>query len=86
MRSILSQKNLFKVYPNPARDVIFVENEFNDALITYELYHINGAIFHQGKSRSKSLSIELPETTPSGLYVLAMKNKFTTETHLIIIE
>lgn len=82
-----SEKSIFfKVYPNPAKEVIFIENKFNNSLSAYELYNINGSVIHQGKSTSKNFSINLSQVTSPGVYVLSIKNEAMTETHILIIE
>jgi hypothetical protein len=54
----------FKVYPNPARDLLFIESEK-----TIQIYNATGALMYEGKSGV----LDVGEWT-SGLYIVRSGN------------
>lgn len=56
-----------QVYPNPARDILYIEN--NDAAVEYRLINITGATQFNGSLKKGRNTLDISELSP-GLYIL----------------
>jgi hypothetical protein len=83
-------RNTLKVYPNPARDRLFIDNG-NYSLMNYysiEVFNVKGQrVFHDFIDHQK-MEIDLSTWGGSGLYVLMLndKNNKTIEVRKIVIQ
>lgn len=80
--SINEKEFTFEIYPNPAKDRIFIKNE-PELIINYEIYTVTGEIIEHS-TRVDENGIDLTNL-PAGTYLLCLKNEenFYTITKMI---
>jgi hypothetical protein len=62
-----------KIYPNPAKDILFVDGIIDKNLL--EIYNLNGVLIQQ-QTLSTSNYIDIHEL-PTGIYVIKISNLLT---------
>jgi hypothetical protein len=70
----------FAAYPNPFKNVIYIDTEFDSNV---SLYSLNGRLLYQGKITRSVYSIRLG-FLPSGIYILVVNDGMSTATSKII--
>ncbi|MGC6432192.1 MAG: Ig-like domain-containing protein [Jejuia sp.] len=77
-------KNNFKLFPNPAKDFVIVENNSLYSILKAEIYNINGALVQTNTINHKSQKISTQQLN-SGFYIIHFKsNKAVVSKKLII--
>ena len=67
-------KRTFKIYPVPAENYIWVENNYISQTSEYEIYNLSGQIVMHGLFSGRKSKINI-SALPSGLYIIASRNK-----------
>ena len=80
MNSILDSMEEMKIFPNPAKDQIFIST--ND-LQSVQLFGLNGSLITELKSQSRVFDIS---AIPSGVYFLVLQNSKGRATQKLVIE
>lgn len=77
------EKQLVNIYPNPAKNILVIENNKHIGIESISIIHINGQLIKHFDSKKTQLDIS---EFPSGLYVLKISYKNGELTKKIIIE
>ena len=80
----VAQRNVIKVYPNPAFDRIFIESG-EETISEIVLMDLNGRSILQQKNESNAYSIELPSGLAPGIYILKARTAGTSFSERIVI-
>ena len=79
-------QNQIKLYPNPAKNFIYVKSNLNLQSVVFEIYDINGREVKSGQELfNQELSINVSDIA-SGIYILNIKNNEFEANYKIIIE
>ena len=72
---IIPDENGFTIYPNPASDLIYINNANRDIIQAVEIYDITGQLLYTSeiKDQSTTISIDI-DFLHSGLYLLHFKS------------
>ncbi|UOK42894.1 MULTISPECIES: LamG domain-containing protein [Flavobacterium] len=79
----VSQKKSFRIYPNPASEAIYIQNDNTTETINYQLSDINGKIVLAGAKNSSELNMLNIKNLVPGIYFLKLNNE---ESEKIIIK
>lgn len=74
----------FRIYPNPAREEVMIEREFNDIALL-ELRNIDGHLLHQKTLYNNTEKMDLSELS-SGIYILQLYEGLAVSTQKLIIQ
>jgi len=76
--------NSISVYPNPASEILFIENTpFFSGQTTYTIYNVSGQKLLQIETEKEMVKLDI-SSLPYGLYFLVYDNKKITETYRFI--
>lgn len=78
-----SQKNNFKIYPNPASDFVEI-NSTIESIFSLEIYNNLGQIVLTENFNTQQKQIDLSNLS-KGIYIFKIKNKDLQEVHKIIV-
>ena len=81
--NIPNKNNIFRVYPNPAKDNFFVESSANSNLIS--LYTLNGILIRKFKSNLNRTQIDVDDLA-GGVYILEISNDSGVNYQKILIQ
>ncbi len=73
----------FSIYPNPAKDQIFIEGDNTGQPVNAELYSSNGLKLKATRITGKRTSIDIKDL-PAGIYILRITNKDKPEAHRFV--
>ena len=73
-----NQNNILDIYPNPAKDYLFVKTDDNKKL-NYTISGLSGQIFLQGEIDKFNNSININKLQ-QGFYIITLKNSNTIQT------
>jgi hypothetical protein len=83
VEEITRTKDAFEVYPNPARERIFISAKNYKGVLTFAIYDIQGRIVQRGTVKTnESIAIS---TLQNGMYFLKMNNGKEYQVDKIII-
>lgn len=68
-----TEKSHLKIYPNPATDLVWIQNEGLQKDWNYQLLDLSGKVFQEGKLTSNKSSISIGNY-PSGIYILLLQS------------
>ncbi len=72
------------IYPNPARDVLYVRSERNGSSF-YSIQDLNGSVMLSGRSNEMKLKIGVDQLN-AGVYILEMRSQQTTASYLFVVQ
>lgn len=78
-------KNSLKLFPNPAKDYVTVENDNFNSALKAEIFNLNGALVKTEMILSKSQKI-VTSHFQSGIYIIQFKSDVAVATKKLIIE
>lgn len=83
VEEITRTKDAFEVYPNPARDKVFISAKNYSGILTFAIYDLQGRIVQRGTAKTnESIAIS---TLQNGMYFLKMNNGKDYQVDKIII-
>ena len=75
----------FSVYPNPTSDFLKLKVEsYKLDNLSYQLYDVNGSLFHNGEIVSKETVIQTGDLPPAAYYLKIIDNQKEVKTFKII--
>ncbi len=80
---VQKQQNTFMLYPNPANDVLYIENKLEKPFTIY-IYNTNGAIVAQQKTNMHKTSIATSQLS-AGLYVYKIVSQHQVQMGNILV-
>jgi hypothetical protein len=83
IKNVAKSNYSFKIFPNPANDIILIEsnNSFSGSYTNLSLINFLGKIIYTNDfefNDSKKIELKLPEALPSGYYQLVLKSNENT--------
>ena len=76
------QASLVKLYPNPANEYLIFEHSENEVI--FELVNLNGKIVRQGKTRDKSMELDISQI-PSGVYIFRVNGEKSNHSTKLLV-
>ncbi|PLX06623.1 MAG: hypothetical protein C0596_14985 [Marinilabiliales bacterium] len=70
---LVTKHDIISVYPNPAKNVLFVENT-NNTISSYSIYDITGKLVYETNGFNRIISIDISDLK-SGQYIISFDSE-----------